>query len=242
MAYNYLGLVNDVCGRVNEVQLSSSNFASATGFYNTAKEAINSSIRFINQDTFNWPFNWVEQKDTLTSGVLRYQYPTNAKLLDFNTFRIKRNSTFNNETQSLKTIDYEQYLSNFVDDEYNTSDTSIRDLPRLVARAPGNEYIIYPAPDNAYELIYEYYILPVDLILYTDVPTVPEAFRHVIVDGAMYYVYFFRGDTETADRLFVKFEEGLDNMRNIYVNRYEYVRDTRIFRNTTSINTLRLSS
>jgi len=233
MAYNYLGLVNDICGRVNETPLTSSNFASAAAFYSTAKEAVNSSIRFINQDAFQWPFNYVEQEDTLTAGVLRYSYPTNAKLINFDTFRIKRDATFGNETSRLHVMDYEEYLDKFVDDEYNTSDTSIRSIPKYVARAPGNEFIVYPAPDQAYDLVYEYYSLPVDLNLYSDVPSTPKAYRHIIVDGAMYYVYFFRGDTETADRLFVKFKEGIANMRAIYQNRYEYVRDTRVDNGTS---------
>ena len=58
MAYNYLELVNDLNRRVNETELSSSNFAAATGFYNTAKDAINSSIRLLNQEQFQWPFNF----------------------------------------------------------------------------------------------------------------------------------------------------------------------------------------
>lgn len=229
MAYNYLGLVNDVCGRVNETPLTSSTFPSAAGFYSTVKEGINSSIRDLNQQTFQWPFNFVEQEDILTAGTVRYPYPTDAKNIDFNTFRIKRNSTFNNTTTMLNLIDYNEYLEQFIDDEYNTTDTSIRNLPRLVARTPSKEYVLHPSPDQAYELVYEYYSVPTDLELYTDVPTAPESFRHTLVDGAMYYVYHFRGDTDTADRLQAKFIDGIERLRILYINSdYEYVRDTRV--------------
>jgi hypothetical protein len=37
MAYDYLGLVNDVNRRLNEVELTSSNFATATGEYSMIK-------------------------------------------------------------------------------------------------------------------------------------------------------------------------------------------------------------
>ena len=37
MAYNFLGLVNEVNRRLNEVELTTSNFAAATGYYSTAK-------------------------------------------------------------------------------------------------------------------------------------------------------------------------------------------------------------
>jgi len=231
MAYNYLGLVNDVLSRVNETRLDSSNFTSASGFYMVAKEAVNSSIRQINQDQFMWPFNYIEEEETLTAGTNRYSYPTNAKVIDFNNFRVKRNNTFGNETQHLKKMDYEEYVHKFIDDEYNTSATDIRDIPRFVAQAPGQEFVVWPVPDKAYELVYEYYILPVDLELYSDVPQMPEAYRHVIVDGAMYHAYQFRADYENADRMFQKFIDGIANMKSIYINRYEYARDTRIIRN-----------
>ena len=40
MAYDYLGLVNDVNRRLNEVELTSSNFDSAIGEYAMVKDAI----------------------------------------------------------------------------------------------------------------------------------------------------------------------------------------------------------
>lgn len=230
MAYTYLALVNDISRRVNETELTSSNFPTATGYYNTAKDAINSSIRLLNQEAFQWPFNYVEQEDTLTAGDLRYDYPSNVKDVDFNTFRIKRNSTFGNDTVLLKPMDYEEYLAKHVDDEYNTTDTGIRTVPTRIIRAPGSQYIVYPSPDQAYELVYETYALPVDLILFSDVPDVPEAYRHILVDGAMYYVHLFRNDNEAARMSLDKFKEGIKNMRSIYINRYEYVRDTRVHR------------
>lgn len=227
MAYNYLGLVNDVNGYVNEVQLTSSNFSSALGFYQVAKDAVNASIRDINQYTFHWPFNYVEQRDVLTAGENRYSYPYDAKTVMFDTFRIIRDDTLGHETRLLEQIDYEEYLEKHIDDEYNTS-TSIRRMPHKVARGPGQEYILWPVPDQEYELVYEYYTLPVDLNLYSDVPTIPEQFRHIIVDGAMYYVYKFRGDHENTQMTQGKFNAGIANMRKIYVNRYEYMRDTRV--------------
>jgi hypothetical protein len=42
MAYNYLGLTNEVNRRLNEVELTSANFPTATGFYAHIKDAVNS--------------------------------------------------------------------------------------------------------------------------------------------------------------------------------------------------------
>lgn len=228
MAYNFLNLVNDVCGRVNETRLTSANFASANGFYSTAKEAVNSAIRFINQHEFEWPFNHNTYEQVLTPGTVRYAYPDNTKTVDFESFRVKRDNVLLNETVPLQLITYEEYLSYLSDAEYNTTDTGIRAVPYFVFRSPDLKYGVYPVPNQAYTLVFERYILPTDLVAHNDEPTLPDSFRHIIVDGAMYYVYFFRGDVETADRLYQKFQDGIKNMRSLYINRYDYIRDTRI--------------
>jgi len=88
MAYDFLGLVNDVNRRLNEVELTASNFDSALGFYSAAKDSVNASLRFINQTAFEWPFNHVEQEEDLTAGEIRYAYPADAKTIDFDSFRI----------------------------------------------------------------------------------------------------------------------------------------------------------
>lgn len=227
MAYNYLSLINSINRRVNEVELISSNFDIADGFYADAKESVNASIRNINQQEYEWPFNHVEAHEDLTAGIARYQLPYDTKTVDFESFRIKRNSTFNNPTKKLTPKTYEEYLDKGIDHEYN-SDTGIRQLPRQVIQAPSQEFIVYPVPDKNYELVYEYYSLPVDLELYSDVPTIPEQFKHVIVDGAMFYVHMFREDEQAAQLYQQKFTQGINYMRSIYINRYRDIRDTRI--------------
>lgn len=234
MAYNFLGLVNDINRRVNETALTSSNFSSAVGFYGTAKDAVNNAIHDINQDTFQWPFNFIEQEDILTAGDMRYDWPVDAKNIDWNTFRIKRNATFGNETKKLDRNDYEHYLETYLDDEYNTSDTGIRNTPTKVYQAPGYQFILHPSPDKAYELIYEYYQTPIELELYSDVPNIPQDFKHIITDGAMYHVHVFRNNNEAARSALSKFQNGIDNMRTIYQTRIEDVRDTRVSPVTTN--------
>ena len=234
MAYNYLGLVNEVNRRLNEVELTSSNFATASGFYNTAKDAVNASLRHINHEESNWPWNHILEEETLTAGVTRYDYPTDAKLIDMNSFRIKKDSTLNVSTTKLKAMDYQEYLDNYVDYEYN-SGSDMQTLPRHVVRAPSQEFILVPTPDKAYELVYEYYRNPVSLELYDDVPNVPLEFKHIIVDGAMFYAYQFRADTQASQIAQGKFETGIKYMRSLYINRYDYVRSTVLTRSSSSL-------
>ena len=227
MAYNFLGLVNDINRRLNEVELTSSNFANAKGFYSTAKDAVNSAIRHINHEEFYWPWNHVEEEDTLTAGTTRYGYPYDAKTIDMDSFRIKRDDSLSIGTVKLKNLNYKEYLDKYVDYEYNSS-ASMQKVPSFVVRAPSQEFLLVPTPDKAYELVYEYYRNPVELELFDDVPSIPIEFKHIIVDGAMFYAYQFRSDTQAAQISQAKFETGIKYMRSLYINQYDYVRSTMI--------------
>jgi hypothetical protein len=227
MAYDYIGLVNEVNRRLNEVELTTSTFATAKGFYAQIKDSVNSSIRDVNQTHYEWPFNHILAETTLTAGTTRYDFPNDAGSIDFDTFRIKENATFGNATGKLGVVVYEDYLENSVDQEY-ADNTSKREVPSSVFHAPSLEWGVTPPPDKNYEIVYEYYRVPVDLESFSDVPSIPERFRHVIVDGAMYHAYMFRSNEQAANLAKTKFEEGLKRMRTILVNRYTYIRSTAI--------------
>lgn len=225
MAYNFIGLTNDVNSRLNEVQLTSSNFATATGYFAFAKDAVNSAIRHIQQEEYEWPWNHVEASEVLSVGVSRYSYPNDSKTINFNTFRIKRDASLNVGTQKLRVMSYEEYLEKYADSEY---DTQSKGIPTHIIRTPSREIICHPMPDKEYELVYEYYRNGYDLIKDTDIPSLPEQYRFCIVDGAMYYAYQFRGDTANANMAKEKFEQSVKYLRSININRTEYLRDTRV--------------
>lgn len=227
MAYDYLGLVNDVNRRLNEVELQSPNFATASGYYSTAKDAVNSAIRHINQEEFEWPFNHREEEEVLVAGTVRYSMPYDAKTVNMNSFRIRRNSSLNIDTTKLKVMNYEEYLDKHADYEYNSTE-SIRGIPKHVIRTPSQEFLFIPTPDKAYEVVYEYYTRGFDLKLHDDVPVLPEEYRHVIVEGAMYYVHMFQGDAQAAQISLGLFEKQIKNLRSLFINRTEYLKDTRV--------------
>jgi hypothetical protein len=227
MAYDYLGLVNDVNRRLNEVELTAANFATTTGYYSFAKDAVNAAIRHIQQEEYGWPWNHVEETEVLVPGTVRYGFPYDSKIVDMNTFRIKRDDALNTTTKKLRVISYEEYLTKYADQEYN-SNTNIRTVPTHVARTPSREFMLYPSPDKAYELVYEYYRTGFDLENATDVCNLPEQYRYVIVDGAMHYVYQFRGDTQASQLTMQKFEQGIKYLRSLHINRTDYLGDTRV--------------
>jgi hypothetical protein len=224
MAFNYIGLVNDCVVRLNETAVTSGDFATARGFYPAIKEAVNSAIRHINQAHFAWSFNHNKEEMDLEPGVSRYALVENMKYVDFGSFRLQRNTALDvGEGRRLTQLTYSEYLDKFIDQEYET-DTTKGSSPKYVVRTPDEEFIVVPMPDQEYTIEYEYFMEPAELVNATDVPTIPERFRHVIIDGAMYYAYMFRDNIEMANISQSKFEQGVKHMRTLLVNEYAYFR------------------
>ena len=128
MSSSYLILTNNVLARLNEVQLTSSNFSSARGIQVQAQNAINESIRYINQKEFNYPFNHATETKTLTAGVVRYDLPTSTKSVDYNTVRIVKDSDLAVSGNKLSILDYNDYVNKAVEqeDEIQTQHARIR--------------------------------------------------------------------------------------------------------------------
>lgn len=224
MAYNYLSLSNEVCRRLNETELTSSNFSTASGFYAQIKDSINSAIRDINQKHFNWPFNHNTDDIVLTAGELRYPLPENAKYTDFDTVRLARDTAVGiGSAKHLTQMSYDEYVDRYIDQEYET-DTTKGSAPEHIVRSQDGDIIVVPMPDKAYTIEYEFFMFPADLETYDDVPTIPFRFKHVIVDGAMYHAYMFRDNLESASLSLRKFEEGMKHMRTLLVNENVYAR------------------
>lgn len=223
MPYNYLSLVNDVCKELNEVELTTPDFSSAVGAYAQIKSSVNSSLNDINQSAFEWPFNHQTETLVLTADQVRYPFPSDVKSINFDSFRVVRDPTLNVATTKLTRMDYEEYLDKYADAEYVT-DGSHSGVPRYVFMAPDLTFGVYPSPRAAYTLVYEYYRLPLELENATDVPSLPEQFKHVIKDGALYYAFMFRGDPESSAVMLQKQQKGISQMRAIYQNRFEYLR------------------
>jgi len=295
MAYDYLGLVNDVNRRLNEVELTVTNFTSAVGEYAMVRDSINVAIRYINQHEFAYPFNHDTSSTVLVPGVTRYSIPSDAKYIDYNTARLKKDATINFDGLSLSILPYNEYIdSQFINQEDDINATTLNGshsnsvttliltsstgfsasgtvyvggeqvtytaisgnsltgctrgaasttasshvsgtivaqfseggTPSVIVRTLDNNYLLYPFPDKQFELSFDYFTLPTDLAAATDVPSLPVQFRYIIVEGAMSTAYMFRGETQEANFMKNNFEEGIKQMRSLYINKYDYIRST----------------
>jgi len=126
MAETYLTLTNKVIARLNEVALTSSTFSSARGIQVQCQNAVNESIRYINQKEFQYPFNHATDTEVLTAGVVRYSVPATTKTVDYNTFRVIKDSDLGVTGGRLKILNYNDYINNFItqEDEINSTTTS----------------------------------------------------------------------------------------------------------------------
>jgi len=125
MAETYLTLTNKVIARLNEVALTSSTFSSARGIQVQCQNAVNESIRFINQREFNYPFNHATATKTLTAGVVRYSLPTSTKTVDYNTFRLVKDSDLGNSGYKLGLLDYNDYINRVINQEDEISTNNL---------------------------------------------------------------------------------------------------------------------
>ena len=87
---------------------------------------MNEAVRYINQREFNYPFNHSTETKTLTAGVVRYSLPTSTKTVDYNTFRMVKDTDLGNSGYGLSQLDYNEYINSLSDqeDEINSTTTS----------------------------------------------------------------------------------------------------------------------
>lgn len=224
MALTYLSLVNTVLKRLNEVQLTSSNFATAAGFHATVKDYINDAIRKINTAEFQWRFNYEEQSLTLTPGTYKYSIPSDVKVVDWDSFKIDKDVSDEWEARKLSVISYDEWMQRYFEDQENSG---LQDQPQKVVRQQLGQFFLYPTPDEAYVLKYDTFIQTDDLSLHSDTTTIPDIFKEVIISYALYLAYMFRSNDTAAQGARIEFNNGLKNMRTILGNPYEKVRDSR---------------
>ena len=227
MPSTYLELCNLTLRRLNEVEIAADNFSSIRGVQALVKDAVKSAVAKINQAEFEWPFNAAQETDTLVVGQEEYAWPSFFKAVDWNSFQIQKNDSFGTGYKTLSYKDRDDWLKNFRDTDMN-SGTSGRGIPDFVFSAHGNGYGVTPSPDKTYSIRFNYFLNFTDITNATDVTRIPESHDSVLIDGALYYMYMFKDNTEAAQVAYGAFEKGIKDLQTLYINNTAAVRDTRI--------------
>ena len=227
MASTYINLCNMVLRRINEVEIAQADFGTVRGVQALVKDAVRAAIAKINQAEFEWPFNASEHTQVLTAGRTEYDWPDYFKIADFNSFQIQKDAALGVSYKTLSPIERDEWYKSYRDDD-DEAGSAGRGIPDVVFPSHGTGFGVTPAPNQAYSVRFRYYLNYADITAATDVTRIPESFDTVIVDGALYHLYMFKDNLDAANAAFIAFESGLKDLQTLYINSYEYVRDTRI--------------
>lgn len=214
----FLTLVNLALGRINEVQLTSATFASASGPQLVMQSAVNATIFDISRRYQQWPFNYGQKTfntiaSTTSSIQNEYTPATGVTIIKWNTFGIQRNDAATPPivASTMTELDYNLWAQRVrpQDLQLSTGDFS---TPTYVIKGDDGNIILSPPPDTIYTVYYDAWSDPTALAAYSDVCVVPDKYNYVLIDGALYYGYDFRSDTAAQDRAKKKFDDGVNEM------------------------------
>lgn len=216
MPSTYMNLTNKLLRRLNEVEISQSDFPSVRGVQALAKDAIQDTVKEIYATRIDWPFNAVEHEATLEVGVEEYPWPVSFMAPDWNSFQIQKDDVLNINHKRLKPIDRDQWYERIkdVDDD---SETDGRNIPQYVFQSHGQGFGVSPSPDEEYTIKFRYYANPSDLTDYDDQVTIPSKFDYVILAGAAYYMNLFKENPQATAIMQGKYKEGIRDMVNLFL-------------------------
>jgi len=226
MPSTYITLCNQVLRRLNEVEISQSDFANVRGIQALVKDSVKAAVAKINQAEFEWPFNAAEHTQTLVAGQSEYTWPDYYKISDWNSFQLQKNDALDVDFTTLTYMDRDEWYAKHRDDDYKAGSAG-KAQPTHVFPGHGNGFGVTPSPDKAYSVRFRYYLNYSDITDFDDVTRIPSSFDTVIVDGALYHLYMFKDNLEAAQAAFIAFERGIKDLQTLYINNYEYIRDTR---------------
>ncbi len=207
----YLTLVNKVLRRVNEVELTASNFADARGIHASAKEGVLRTVRRINTKKIQWPFNQVTGSQLLVVGQELYTWPALWKDVDWGSFYIEKDDTLGTNTHELKKADQDVYYKTLKPRDLD-SDTDGRGKPDYVFESNAGGFGVTPSPDQAYTVKFFYSTNDIVLDAYTDSVTMPDLYDELIIDGAMYTIYMHYDNVDRANEAENAFKDQLNEM------------------------------
>lgn len=237
MAVTYVQLVNELLRRINEVSLDTAGegFSGVRGVQALAKDSVNNSIREILQYNQEWPFTLTTYTETMVAGTGSYSFPSDFSDVDWDSFYLKKLTSADNAPGKLPIVTYTNYLRSFRDKE-ETSGSGGYSVPQVVYMTNNTKFGVTPIPDDEYEIEYNYFTFPADMVLFNDTTIIPDRFRYVIIDGAMMYMMRFRGNDQQGEIHKAKFEKGIDDMRRLLLDEQRSVTSTVILRNSAGSN------
>ena len=242
MATTFLTLTNDVLRELNEIELTSSTFATATGIQNFVKNSINKSLNDIANEEPQLPFFAVAASGgtdpfygnvTVASvaGTRWYllksgssNITTDYSSVDWDDFYITTinvsGETAPYVSKGLEFITLEDWTRYFRDSENSDdADSQNHGEPKYVIRSPDHrKFGLSPLPDKVYNVHFYAYNAPTPLSAFSDEIVFPDQYANVITARARYYVWQFKESPQQAAFALDDYKKGLRHMKSNLIN------------------------
>lgn len=225
----YLELTNELLRRINEVELTSTTFASARGIQATAKDCIRAGVNEIMSSEKEWVFNYTTGTQLLTVGTEEYTLPVNCEVADWESFRIEKDDILGVNTTPLNLISKNYWYQHLRPSDEDSGTTGIR-MPESVFMSTYNAQLSFgvtPSPERAYTVAFDYYLIDDELDLYSDSVRIPVRFNFVIMACALKHFNLFKDNIEQGSFWTKESEMAISKMRAYLAPRKDDVTDTR---------------
>jgi len=219
MSLTYLNLTNTVLRRINEVTITSADFADVRNIQAVAKDSVNASIKEIISYVQQWPFMHSTRTVTLVPGTQEYNYTADTHVIDWDSFFLRKDDTLTPEVKSKKldVLSLDQYNRGYREDDENSS-VSDRGQPELIYQTQANKFGVSPVPDRAYQIRHSYFSFPNPLVNHDDTTIIPDRFDFIIIEGALTHMMRFRSNEQAVQFHVQKFRDGLEYMRRVLLD------------------------
>jgi hypothetical protein len=202
MATTYLDLTNEVLRELNEIPLTSANFATAIGLQKFVKDAINKSIFDIANQEPQLPF--------FSAGVSGSTDP------------------FYGNTTVETLADWRRY---YRDSENADDANSTHAEPAFVIKSPDSrKFGLSPIPDKVYNVHFYAFTKPTALDAHGDTMTLPEQYSNVVTARTRYYVWQFKESPQQAAFALDDYKKAMRYMKSNLMNPSpKYMTDDRTY-------------
>lgn len=231
----YLDLTNQLLRRLNDTELTQSNFATAKSTQATAKDHIRAAVQEIFSEETEWPFRYRSGSQLLTVGQEEYALPSTSNnevnSVDWHSFRIQKNDTIGINTTPLALISHDEWKESLraADEDSESTGLGVPKYVFLTQGSTANDYLSFgvsPSPSEAYTVTFDYNAINPEFTNYDDDVGIPSRYDYVIINFALKHFYFFKDNTEQGSIWMNEAKKSLATMRRNLMPRQDRMRSS----------------
>ena len=242
MATTYLDITNEVLRELNEIPLTSANFANAVGLQQFVKDSVNKSIFDIANAEPQLPFFAVGESGATdpfygnvtvatTAGTRWYELKASSSniandyaSIDWDDFYI---TTINVSGESapyvskgLKFMTLADWKRYYRDSENaDDADTQNHGEPKFIIKSPDSrKFGLSPIPDKVYNVHFYAFTKPTALDAHGDTMVLPEQYSNVVTARTRYYVWQFKESPQQAAFALDDYKKAMRTMKSNLIN------------------------